>query len=120
MRRFQYLELSDGDAINWAISHLDHTRLLSPIKYRSKFIRRARRVLPKWRKWAIERERLWYALIGIGEDTEIDHTIPLSRQELRDRFVKLSTAPNPKSVVAQHILRTIDNPHQVLDQWTGL
>jgi len=46
---------------------------------------RARRLLPLWRKWSIERERLWFALIGLGLDIEGDER-DMPRAEMRRRI----------------------------------
>jgi hypothetical protein len=47
---------------------------------------RARSLLPLWRKWGIERERLWGVVQATELDMEIDYAMPPDRLELIARL----------------------------------
>ena len=49
-------------------------------------IARARRLLPLWRAEAIRRNRLWFALIGLGLDLEGDSLNDMTSREMLERI----------------------------------
>lgn len=78
-KRFRGMELTEHDAGKMARRAWPDTREYHRI------IAKAQRLLPLWRKWAIERERLWFALIGLGLDIEGDER-DMPRAEMRRRI----------------------------------
>lgn len=51
-----------------------------------RFETRARRLLPLWRAEAIRRNRLWFALIGLGFDIEGDSLSDMTSREMLERI----------------------------------
>jgi hypothetical protein len=58
---------------------------------RDRFIGRAQSMLARWRRWGIERERLWFAMIGLGLDIEGDER-DMPRAEMRLRIERFAVA----------------------------
>lgn len=87
-RRFRDMRLTEDEVefmVNVYASRKEDALLDSRRALTWKFLDRARRLLPLWRKWAIERERLWFALIGLGLDIEGDSR-DMPRAEMRTRL----------------------------------
>lgn len=82
-RRFRDMRLTEEDALDraqafWPKRNWDGDAWV-------RYEQRCMSLLPLWREWAIERERLWFALIGLGLDIEGDDR-DMPRAEMRKRI----------------------------------
>lgn len=69
-RRFRDMSLTEEDALELAQAYWPRATWEGDAWVR--FEQRCMSLLPLWRQWAIERDRLWFALIGLGLDIEGD------------------------------------------------
>jgi hypothetical protein len=84
-KRFRDMSLTDGDAADMAQAHWRPDFSTAPDEAWDCFVDRCIRLLPLWRAWSVERERLWFALIGLGLDIEGDER-DMPRAEMRQRI----------------------------------
>jgi len=101
-KRFRDMELTE-DEVRAIV--LERGRLWPSLPKREKRLSRARRLLPLWRKWSIERERLWFALIGLGLDIEGDER-DMPREEMRRRIERARPVQHPHHI--DFVLRELD------------
>lgn len=76
---------------------------------------KAMRLLPLWRKWTIQRERLWFALIGLGLDVEGDERdMPLTEMRRRiewfiaDAEGRREYEERVRATIASRVMREIN------------
>lgn len=109
-RRFRDMSLSADDVLNITRDNL-RDGSDAGIKRFEKMTARAYKLLPLWRQWAIERERLWFAMLGLGLDIEGDDR-DMPRREMRARIEEMAnahvTVHKPHKSAAQNILRELD------------
>lgn len=110
-RRFRDMSLTEDEASRRAYGYIfDNYQAVPPYRA-SRYLNictRARRLLPLWRTEAIRRNRLWFALIGLGLDIEGDSLSDMTSREMLERIEKLATAHvtvhKPHKSIARHIL----------------
>jgi hypothetical protein len=111
-KRFRGMELTEEDVEAIVARHsLGRPGYFPGVDVRAGFWQlydRTVRLLPLWRKWSIERERLWFTLIGLGLDIEGDER-DMSRAEMRRRIEgsRMSQLGPPRSHV-DFVLRELD------------
>lgn len=79
-RRFRDMSLTEENAEAMAC-----TRFCYVDDY-ERFVARAKRLLPLWRAESIRRNRLWFALIGLGLDLEGDSLNDMTSREMLERI----------------------------------
>lgn len=74
-----------------------------------RFTARAKRLLPLWREEAIRRNRLWFALVGLGLDIEGDILSDMTSREMRERIQRArALSPSDISARVNFILSELD------------
>jgi hypothetical protein len=88
-RRFRDMRLTEEEVTLLAHEHACafHDRFFGArYSQLERFETRARRLLPLWRAEAIRRNRLWFALIGLGLDLEGDSLNDMTSREMLERI----------------------------------
>lgn len=84
-RRFRDMSLTEDEAAAHVFEHWQHGDNAGIVRL-ARAQARARRLLPLWRAEAIRRNRLWFALIGLGLDIESDSLSDMTSREMLERI----------------------------------